>query len=89
MDVIIPIGKIAPGKEADITILNSRTGVFQFETKTPFTEISFKIGSELEVFGTITSGKIAMWDRKPKIANVKEIRKIQKKINKFVNEIEL
>lgn len=85
----VQLGKIAPGTEADITILNSRTGVFKFTSNTPFTEISFKIGSELEVFGTIVGGKIAMWDRKPKIANVKEIKKIQKKLNKFVDEINL
>ncbi|MCP5456012.1 MAG: hypothetical protein H7A31_04460 [Thermotogae bacterium] len=83
------MGKIAGGYDADITILNSRTGDFIFNTETPFTEISFAIGSEVEVWGAIVSGKISLWDRKLQSSDMSLIRRIQKDINKRTQIIEL
>jgi len=83
----LQLGQISSGKEADFTILSSRTGDYIFNTNTPFTEISFRMGNEIEVSGAVVGGEISLWDREPQKADTKEIRRIQKKINDYVRNL--
>jgi hypothetical protein len=64
-----------------------RTGDYIFNTNTPFTEISFRMGNEIEVSGAVVGGEISLWDREPQKADTKEIRRIQKKINDYVRNL--
>jgi predicted amidohydrolase YtcJ len=83
----LQLGQIRSGKEADFTILSSRTGDYIFNTNTPFTEISFRMGNEIEVSGAVVGGEISLWDREPQKVDTKEIRRIQKKINDYVRKL--
>ncbi|MDO7975542.1 hypothetical protein OF820_13015 [Oceanotoga sp. DSM 15011] len=83
------MGKVSSGQEADLTILNCRSGEFLFNTKTPFTELSFRLGTEIEVWGAIVGGNITLWDRKVKFADIDDIKNIQKRINNKIKYLDI
>lgn len=85
----LQLGQIKSGKEADFTILSSRTGDFIFNTNTPFTEISFRMGNEIEVSGVVVGGELSLLDREPQKFDDKEIKKIQKKINNYARKMSI
>lgn len=83
------IGKISPGYEADMTIISSKTGEILLESKTPFTELSFKVGTEFDVFGTVVNGDISIWEGKPKKVDIRNIKRLQREMNNTIINLKI
>jgi len=85
----LQMGKIHPGYDADISILNCRTGDILIDSKNPFTQLASKISNEIEIFGVMVSGEFVVWDRKPKKIDIRVIKRLQKEINEEILKIDI
>jgi len=83
------LGKVAAGADADLTVLNYKTGKYLFKTNTPFTEIALKVGCDVDIYGTIVGGKVSMWEGKILQMDQTEMIKIQNEINNLSKETEV